>query len=403
MWVYFLKSKDEAIGTFKEFKLKAENKVGKKLKSFRTDRGGEFTSREFTRYCKENDILRQLTAPYSPQQNGIVERRNRVSTKALKDSTHYEALKDRKPNMRYLRVFGCKAYAKITKPHLKKLDDTSKELVYLGTQPRSKAYRLFDPVTKDMVNNAHDDISDDDEIKQPIDNPSTPSLYTYEPNSKDSTEHTSSIASSSRPLDHTPVRGYRNLSEIYNQAPVVQSNELLLLEEEPRNYKEAAQDKKWIEAMQIEIDSINKNKTWKLATLQDNQKSIGLKWVFKTKRDGNGNIIKHKARLVAKGYVQEHVIDYDEVFTPVARMETIKLILALSAYHGWEKQPTVALSACESEVYGSNSSVLSCIMATTTIECINKLEGRKSYNQSRQQIGSSTYEKPRVPWKKETH
>nr|GFB50989.1 zinc finger, CCHC-type [Tanacetum cinerariifolium] len=88
--------------------------------------------------------------------------------------------------------------------------------------------------------------------------------------------------------------------------------------------------------MQIEIDSINKNKTWKLATLLDNQKAIGLKWVFKTKRDGNGNIIKHKALLVAKGYVQEHVIDYDEVFAPVARMETIRLILALSAYHGWE-------------------------------------------------------------------
>nr|GEV11323.1 zinc finger, CCHC-type [Tanacetum cinerariifolium] len=347
MWVYFLKSKDEALETFKEFKLKVENEVGKKLKSFRTDRGGEFTSREFTRYCKENGILRQLTAPYSPQQNGIVERRNRsimsttrsmlkamnmlqifwaeairhavyvlnrVSTKALKDSTPYEALKDRKPNMRYLRVFGCKAYAKVTKPHLKKLDDRSKELVYLGTQPGSKAYQLFDPVTKDMVvsrdvkfkedegwdwqgyldninpskpewrdfiisenqtsnsriidevstqdseinnedsapspiqNNAYDDISDDDEIEQPIDNPSTPPPYTYEPNSKDSTEHTSSIASSSRLLDHTPVRGYRNLSEIYNRAQEVQSNELLLLEEEPRNYKEVVQDKKWIDA-----------------------------------------------------------------------------------------------------------------------------------------------------------
>ncbi|GJX03123.1 zinc finger, CCHC-type containing protein [Tanacetum coccineum] len=184
MWIYFLKSKDEAFATFKEFKLKVENEVGKKLKSFRTDRGGEFTSREFTRYCKENGILRQLTAPYSPQQNGIVERRNRsvmsttrsmlkamhmpqnfwaeairhavyvlnrVPTKALKDSTPYEALKDRKPNMRHLRVFGCKAYAKVTKPHLKKLDDRSRELVYLGTEPGSKTYRLLDPVTKEIV------------------------------------------------------------------------------------------------------------------------------------------------------------------------------------------------------------------------------------------------------------
>nr|GFB20759.1 zinc finger, CCHC-type [Tanacetum cinerariifolium] len=307
MWVYFLKSKDEALETFKEFKIKVENEVGKKLKSFRTDRGGEFTSREFTRYCKENGILRQLTAPYSPQQNGIVERRNRVSTKALNDSTPYEALKDRKPNMRYLRVFGCKAYAKVTKPHLKKLDDRSKELVYLGTQPGSKAYRLFDPVTKDMVvsrdvkfkedkgwdwkgyldninpskpewrdfiisenqtsssriidevstqdskinnedsapspiqNNAHDDISDDDEIEQPIDNPSTPPPYTYEPDSKDSTKHTSSIASSSRPLDHTPVRGYRKLFEIYNRAPEVQKEVYVT---QPKGFKKPGNENK---------------------------------------------------------------------------------------------------------------------------------------------------------------
>nr|GEW02675.1 ribonuclease H-like domain, reverse transcriptase, RNA-dependent DNA polymerase [Tanacetum cinerariifolium] len=293
MLVYFLKSKNEAFETFKEFKLKVKNEVGKKLKSFRTDRGGEFTSREFTRYCKENGILRQLTAPYSQQQNGIVERRNR-------DFIISE-------------------------------NQTSSSRITSEVSTQDSERNDEDSAQSPVQNNTHDD-----EIEQPIDNPSTPPPYTCEPNSEDSTGYTSSIASSSRPFDHTPVRGYRNLSKIYNRAPEVQSDELLLLEEEPRNYKEAAQDKKWIEAMQIEINSININKTWKLATLPDNQKAIGLKWVFKTKRDGNGKIIKHKARLVAKGYVQEHVIDYDEVFAPVARMETVRLILALSAYHGWE-------------------------------------------------------------------
>nr|GEV09290.1 G-type lectin S-receptor-like serine/threonine-protein kinase At4g27290 [Tanacetum cinerariifolium] len=75
-------------------------------------------------------------------------------------------------------------------------------------------------------------------------NQSTHPSYTYKPNSEDSTGYTSSIASSSRPFDHTPVQWYRNLSEIYDRAPEVKSDELLLLEEEPRNYKEAAQDKK---------------------------------------------------------------------------------------------------------------------------------------------------------------
>ncbi|GJV50200.1 ribonuclease H-like domain, reverse transcriptase, RNA-dependent DNA polymerase [Tanacetum coccineum] len=103
---------------------------------------------------------------------------------------------------------------------------------------------------------------------------------------------------------------------------------------ETENFKEASKDEKWIEAMQVEIDSINKNNTWKLTTLPKDHKVIGLKWVFKMKRDANGEILKHKARLVAKGYIHEHGIDFDEVFAPVARIETIRLIfLAPGAYN----------------------------------------------------------------------
>nr|GEU99414.1 ribonuclease H-like domain, reverse transcriptase, RNA-dependent DNA polymerase [Tanacetum cinerariifolium] len=90
-------------------------------------------------------------------------------------------------------------------------------------------------------------------------------------------------------------------------------------------------DQKWIEAMKVELDSINRNNTWELTTQPKGHKAIGLKWVFKTKKDANENIIKHKARLVAKGYIQEHGIDFEEVFAPVARMETIRLLLAIAA------------------------------------------------------------------------
>ena len=65
-------------------------------------------------------------------------------------------------------------------------------------------------------------------------------------------------------------------------------------------------------------------------------KAIGLKWVFKVKRDPAGNIVKHKARLVAKGYVQRQGVDYEEVFAPVARMETVRVLLALAAQGDWE-------------------------------------------------------------------
>nr|GEW63485.1 zinc finger, CCHC-type [Tanacetum cinerariifolium] len=149
--VYFLTTKDQAFDTFKEYKKLIENELRTTLKMLRTDQGGEFTSNEFMQYYKENGIARQLTAPYSPQQNEVVKRRNRtiiVPTKALEDITPYEAIKRRKPNLENLRVFGCIAYAKVPSQHLTKLDDRSTRMVYLGNEQGSKAYRLFDSTTQ---------------------------------------------------------------------------------------------------------------------------------------------------------------------------------------------------------------------------------------------------------------
>lgn len=68
--------------------------------------------------------------------------------------------------------------------------------------------------------------------------------------------------------------------------------------------------------------------------LPPGHKTVGLKWVFKVKKDTDGKIIKHKARIVTKGYVQKHGIDFEEVFAPVTRLETVRLLLALEAKNG---------------------------------------------------------------------
>ncbi|KAI3779099.1 hypothetical protein L2E82_08597 [Cichorium intybus] len=136
MWVYLLKTKDEALQVFKNFRSLVEVETGEKMKVFRTDRGGEFLSKEFTTYCRETGLERHYTSPYSPQQNGVVERRNRTvlemvrcnlktmkmpdtlwgeavnhsvyvlnraHTKALKDTTPYEMWTGRKPHVEHLR------------------------------------------------------------------------------------------------------------------------------------------------------------------------------------------------------------------------------------------------------------------------------------------------------------
>ena len=109
----------------------------------------------------------------------------------------------------------------------------------------------------------------------------------------------------------------------------------MIAADQPLNYKEAVAYKEWRDAMQTELDAIEKNKTWQLVDLPPGHKAIGLKWVFKVKKDNLGKVVKHKARLVAKGFVQKHGIDFDEVFAPVARLDTVRLILALAAQHGW--------------------------------------------------------------------
>jgi Reverse transcriptase (RNA-dependent DNA polymerase) len=87
--------------------------------------------------------------------------------------------------------------------------------------------------------------------------------------------------------------------------------------------------------MDDEIRAIEKNDTWELTSLPRGHKAIGVKWVYKKKMNPQGEVEKYKARLVAKGYKQQASVDYEEVFAPVARMETIRLLIALTAQSKW--------------------------------------------------------------------
>jgi hypothetical protein len=104
---------------------------------------------------------------------------------------------------------------------------------------------------------------------------------------------------------------------------------------EPRSFTEAERHAAWRATMQSEMDVVEKNCTWELADLPRGHSVITFKWVFKLKRDEAGVIVKHKARLVARGFVQREGIDFDDTFTPVARMESMRLLFALAAQEGW--------------------------------------------------------------------
>ena len=91
----------------------------------------------------------------------------------------------------------------------------------------------------------------------------------------------------------------------------------------------------WKRVVDVEIQSIEKNGTWTLVELPKAATSIRVKWVYKTKLNQHGDIDKYKARLVSKGYAQQPEIDYEEVHAPIARLDTVGMILALAAQRSW--------------------------------------------------------------------
>lgn len=316
---------------------------------------------------------------------------NRSQTRSVDSKTPYEALLRKKPDLQYLRVFGCIGYATEPKVDQSKLDDRGRLMVYFGSEPGTKAFRMFDPVKNKICIRRTVECDEkrgwqwkrttvvpeyftlvlhsgqDGNLTEMASEPVTEVEHTPQ-NSGGVTESdqqqsaNSSAAASAASSASTEVSGNMEDGSENEQVPPLrrstrqkytsvklndfviedgvnrsgQEELLLAAEGEPTSYSQAKGNVYWEKAMQVELESIEKNKTWTLTTLPGNVKPIGLKWIYKVKRDASGKIIKYKARLVAKGYVQQFGIDFDEVFAPVARMETVRLILAHAASEGWQ-------------------------------------------------------------------
>lgn len=101
-------------------------------------------------------------------------------------------------------------------------------------------------------------------------------------------------------------------------------------------FEETYHEDKWKQTTKKENNSIIKNNTWELTTLSKGHNAIGVKWIFKTKKNAKGEIEKHKARLVEKGYKQQYWVNYEDVFALVVRMETMRLMIFLAAHKRWK-------------------------------------------------------------------
>nr|KAJ0188051.1 hypothetical protein LSAT_V11C900477710 [Lactuca sativa] len=149
---YLLRSKDEAFDAFKRYKAEVENQLERHIKILRSDRGGEYFNQEFDTFCEENGIKHERTSPYTPQQNGLAERKNRtlcemvncMITSRVIPTRPYELWKGRKPNLDYLKVWGCVAYYRTPNPKRTKLGARANKSIFIGYAQNNKAYRLLD-------------------------------------------------------------------------------------------------------------------------------------------------------------------------------------------------------------------------------------------------------------------
>ena len=371
-YVYLMRHKSEAFERFKEFQNEVQNQLGKTIKAIRSDRGGEYLSQEFGDHLKKCGIVSQLTPPGTPQWNGVSERRNRtlldmvrsmmsqsdlplsfcgyaletaaftlnrVPTKAV-EKTPYEVWTGKRPSMSFLKIWGCEAYVKRLMSD--KLTSKSDKCIFVGYPKQTKGFYFYNRaenkifVARNGVFLEKEFISKGvsgsnvhlEEVQVALEN--TP-ITQHDPQEiVEPTQETLELRRSDR---------VRRIPQRYLFLMTEQRDILLLDNDEPTTFREAMMSPdsdKWLEAMKSEMQSMDDNQVWNLVDLPNGVKTIECKWIFKKKIDMDGNVYIHKARLVAKGFKQIHGIDYDETFSPVAMLKSIRIILAIAAYFDYE-------------------------------------------------------------------
>ncbi|KAK1645501.1 hypothetical protein QYE76_063306 [Lolium multiflorum] len=461
-------TKDETQQIFIDFATEVQRQHNLLIMAIRSDNGSEFKNYTLNDFLSDEGIRHQYSAAYTPQQNGVAERKNRtlmdmarsmmaeyksrynfwaeaISTachssnrlylrKGL-NKTPYEILTGNKPNISYFKVFG------------------SLEGIFVGYGAESHTYRIFDIASGIIIESCsvrfeendssqvgQVDVCAGDEIPQdaivrmgvgffrPIEGhgvasreelcsttvePSssqhqqTPSLEANDaptqeqeenppsheqdqgqdqPNQAHEVEHSQEIEEAQiegqdgdpndqvdqvtppRPtkeeiearrlarrerqlerLEHThdKVLGdVRAKVSTRRQLANFSNHHAYISVVEPKKVFEALEDSDWVEAMHEELNNFKRNKVWTLVEKpKECRNVIGTKWIFKNKQDEFGNIVRNKARLVAQGFSQVEGIDFGETYAPMARLESIRILLAYASHHNFKLQQMDVKSA----------------------------------------------------------
>jgi hypothetical protein len=162
---------------------------------------------------------------------------------------------------------------------------------------------------------------------------------------------------------------------------------------EPYRVEDALRDSDWVLAMQEELNNFTRNEVWHLVPLP-NQNVVGTKWVFRNKQDEHGVVTRNKARLVAKGYSQVEGLDFDETYAPVARLESIRILLTYATYHGFKlyQMDVKVPSSMDQSRKRSMLSNLSALKIVSTLTMFINSQRRFMGSSKPQEPGMNAYE-----------
>ncbi|GJV41352.1 retrotransposon protein, putative, ty1-copia subclass [Tanacetum coccineum] len=344
-YVYLLKHKHKVFETFKLFQKEVENHIEKTIKSLRSDHGGEYMSQEFLDHLKEHSIITHRTPPYTPQHNCMSERRNRtlldmvrsmmsqttlpksfwdyvletaarilnmVPTKKV-EKTPYEVWHGQAPKLSNLKVWGCEALVKqdtLTKTD--KLEPRSIKCIFVGYPKETMGYSFYYPPENKVLvarnakfiknslitQEASGSLEDLKIIQEEDTHPSIDTSLNHEDDDLEIDEPQSDIIPIRR---STRTRNAPNRMCLYIDAKEYELGDL----GEPANYKAALLDSesdKWLNAMNVEMQSMKDNEVWDLVDLPSNSKTVGSKWLFKKKTDMDGAAHTFKAHIELLGF-----------------------------------------------------------------------------------------------------
>ncbi|KAI3751757.1 hypothetical protein L2E82_22848 [Cichorium intybus] len=231
---------------------------------------------------------------------------NLVPTKKVVKTPH-EMWTGKVPSLAHIKVWGCEAF--VRRDTSDKLAERSERCYFIGYPKQSFGYLFYRP-SEDVVFVARWGFFRERELISKEDSGSRVSM---------------------------PPEFYG--FHITSDGDTLVSDRTLTNLDEPANYREAVagpKSAKWKEAMDSEINSMYDNQVWNLVDNVPGRKTVGCKWIFKKKTDMDGKVHTYRARLVAKGFTQTPGVDYDETFSPVANIKSIRIMLAIAAFHDYE-------------------------------------------------------------------